>query len=167
MRFRVNIRVVYAKGSRNIDARYNMSLAAALAMNAAVTAGMGACHVLNEELVSKAHVSHGSALAMLLPSVMGFNLLACPEKFKKIAELLGENVSGLSEYEAAAKSVQAVKSIIKDLGLPQRMSDYGINDEDIQVMTEECFKNKLMIMNFWNPRDLNEKDIASIYKAAL
>jgi alcohol dehydrogenase class IV len=162
-----NIRLAYSKGTRNIEARYYMSFAASIAMNAAVTGGMGLCHVLNEELVSKAHISHGSALAILLPSVMEFNLISAPHKFAKVAELLGEDIQGLSEFDAGNKSIQGVKRLIHDLGLPKRMSDIGLNDDDIASMAKQCYDHKLMIISLWNPRDVNEKDIYNIFKAAL
>jgi len=50
---------------------------------------------------------------------MQYNMIANPARFAKLAELMGENISGLSLMDAAAKSAEAVRKLIKDLNLPQ------------------------------------------------
>jgi alcohol dehydrogenase class IV len=65
-----NLRQAYAKGQLNTESRYNMSVAAALAMNAMVAAGGGLGHYISEFLGPKAHASHGTTLSTILPAVM-------------------------------------------------------------------------------------------------
>lgn len=161
-----NILAAYNEGEKNMDARYNMSCAAALAMNAAITGGLNLAHLMNEYLQTKAHISHGTALAILLPSVIEFNLEANPAKFARLAELLGERTSGKSVREDAKKSVKAVKYLIRSLNLPQKMSEVGIKENDITSMAADCFKTKRQQLDN-NPRDTSEADIAQVYKAAL
>jgi alcohol dehydrogenase class IV len=57
------------------------------------------------------HVSHGLCCAMYLPPVMEFNLIACPSRFARIAELLGENIAGLPDHQAAKEAVMAVEEL--------------------------------------------------------
>ncbi len=100
-----NLRLAYHEGSKNIEARYNMSIAAALAIDGAFLASGGIVHSITELLGKKAHITHGTVCTLLLPHAMEFNLASNPAKFAKLAELMGENVSGLSAMDAAAKSV--------------------------------------------------------------
>lgn len=162
-----NILPAYAKGHKNIEARYNMSFAAALAMNSAITSGMGMCHIISELVQAKAHVSHGASLAIMLPAVMEYNLIGNPRKFAKIADLLGENVSGLSVADAGAKAVSAVRRLINDLRLPRTMSEVGIKEADIAPMSKQCYATAMTGINMWNPRDASEDDITQIYTSAL
>ena len=162
-----NIREVYAKGSQNVNARYNMSIAAALAMNAVVTGGIGLAHFMNESLGPKARISHGKAVAMLLPAVMEFNLISGPQKFSQVAELMGENTNGLSALDGAAKSVDAVRRLLKDLELPQRLEDVGITKTDIPEIARQTYDASLPVIEALNPRDATIEDISKILEAIL
>lgn len=162
-----NLRQAYAKGQQNIQARYNMSIAAALAMNAVIAGGIGLSHFLNEFVGPKAHVSHGTAVSLTLPAVMEYNLISNPAKFAKIAELMGENTSGLSTLDAAAKSVDVVKRLIKDLGIPQKMSNVGIKEADIPELARRCYEVSKPVIDAQNPRDATEKDVADILRESL
>ena len=126
-----NLRQSYAKGQLNLEARYNMSIAAAMAMNGMAAAGGGLSHFISEFLGPKSHASHGTTLSTTLPAVMEYNVMANPARFARLAELMGEDISGLSAVEAAVKAPAAVRKLIKDLNLPSRITDIGINETDI------------------------------------
>lgn len=143
-----------------------MSLAAVLAMNSMATGGLGICHPLNEIIQTKTHISHGKALAVLLPAVMEFNMSVNPEKFSKIAELLGEDILRLSITDAARKSVEAITKLIRDLDLPQTLSSVGINCGEISELAKLAYKTRYHAFKD-NPRDVQESDIENIFKAAL
>jgi alcohol dehydrogenase len=162
-----NLRQAYAKGKQNIEARYHMSIAAALAMNSAISAGIGLSHIINHHLGPRAHVSHGTAVSLTLPAVMEYNLVSNPARFARIAELMGENISGLSTLEAAAKSVEAVRRLMKDLNLPQKMSDVGIREADIPELARRCCELDQQLIDSLNPRDATEEDVARILRASL
>ena len=162
-----NLRLVYAKGQLNKEARYNMSIAASLAMNAVVTGGIGLSHIINDVLGPKTGVSHGTTVSLTLPAVMEYNLISNPSKFAVIASLMGENINGLSTLDAAAKSVKALKRLIKDLNLPQKLSQVGIKESDIAGLAKMCCKSEQPVIDAVNPRDATEEDIARILRASL
>ncbi len=159
-----NLPLVYARGN-NLEARYKMSVAAAFAMCGGGKPGLALVHFLGEPLGKKSHITHGMTCALLLPHVMEFNLISNPGKFAKIAELMGEEVRGLSLLDAAAKSVEAVRRLIKDLGMPQKLSDAStikITEADIPAMVEEVHtKHKI------NPRDVSSEDITKLFEATI
>jgi alcohol dehydrogenase len=161
-----SLRTAYAKGRRQIGARYNLSIAAALAIAAHTSSSAGLVHSLNYPLSVRAHVSHGTALAILLPHVMEFNLPACPDKYARVADIMGENVKGLAPMDAARKSVDAVRKLGQDLRLPQRMRDVGFEERDIEPALDFLFEYQVYGMEN-NPRDVTRDDIVEIYKAAL
>jgi alcohol dehydrogenase class IV len=162
-----SLRQAYAKGRQNPEARRNMTIAAAFAMNAVASSGIGLSHILNHHLGPKAHISHGTAVSLTLPAVMEFNLISNPAKFAAIAELMGENTEGLSTLEAAAKSVEAVRRLQKDLNLPQRLSDIGIKESDIPWLAKRCCELDQPLIDMVNPRDAAEEDIIWILLALL
>ncbi len=161
-----NLPLAYAKGN-NIEARYKMAIAASLGMSLGGRGKMGLplVHFLGEPLGKKAHITHGVSCALLLPHVMEFNLMSSPGKFARVAELMGENVAGLSLRDAAAKSVEAVRRLIEEIGLPQNLkeaSDVTITDAGIREMVEEVNSNHKL-----NTRDISSEDIAKIFRAAI
>lgn len=160
-----NIRPAYAKGCQNTKARYNMSVAAAFAMGGALASGPGLVHFLGDAI--KAKVSHGTICTILLPPVMEFNLPSNPAKFASLAKILGEQVDGLSILDAAAKSIDSVRSMIKDLELPQRLRDIGIKEADIADLAKKADAINHDVIALLNPRDANLKDIEHILHTAL
>lgn len=162
-----NLRQAYAKGQLNLEARYNMSVAAAMAMNGMAAAGGGLSHFTSEFIGPKSRTSHGTTLSTTLPAVMAYNMMANPAKFAKIAELMGEDISGLSTMEAAAKSVEAVRKLIKDLNLPSRISDIGIKEGDIAEIARKCYAATARPIAISNARDANEEDIIQLLKSCL
>jgi alcohol dehydrogenase class IV len=107
-------------------------------------------------------VPHGVANALLLPAVMEYNVFSCMEKFSRIAEAMGEKVEGLSVRKAAILAVEKVKSLTRDLGVPQRLSDLGIPHSALPQMAEEAMKVARPLEN--NPRPVSMEDAIRIYQ---
>lgn len=158
-----NLFKAFIKGQEDMESRYYMSLAACMGMNAAITAGMGLCHVIGENVQAKAHISHGASLAITLPAVMEFNLTSNPQKFANIAELLGENITDLSYEEVGSKSILAVKKLIDKIKLPKSMRDVGILKDDIETMAKHCFERDSIVIRMWTTRNVSELDLKQIF----
>jgi alcohol dehydrogenase class IV len=162
-----NLPIAYSKGSKNIEARYHLSIAASFAMYAACISGVGIGHFMGEPVQNRVHLSHGQACALMLPYAMDFHLIANQAKFAKIAEIMGEVISSISILDAAAKSVEAVRRLSKTMGMPQTLSDVGIKEADIPEMVKEMHAEKDFLIRLWNPRDVSPEDTTRIYKIAL
>ncbi|MDV0626446.1 1,3-propanediol dehydrogenase, partial [Klebsiella variicola subsp. variicola] len=104
---------------------------------------------------------HGVANAVLLPHVARYNLIANPEKFADIAELMGENITGLSTLDAAEKAIAAITRLSMDIGIPQHLRDLGVKEADFPYMAEMALKDGNA---FSNPRKGNEQEIAAIFR---
>ena len=63
-------------------------------------------------------VPHGALTARLLGPVMEYNYLGEPEKFARIALAMGEDIRGLSVWQAAEKAVEAVMRLTEDVEIP-------------------------------------------------
>jgi alcohol dehydrogenase len=160
-----NLRIAAAKGSKHIEARYKMALAAAFGMVAGSASGLGAAHAMSYPLAKKVHLTHGMGVCLMLPAVMEYNLPANPSKFARIALLMGESVVGLSETEAACRSVNAVRDLIRDVKMPQGLREVGIGKEDIPIFVEFLFQ-AFPVVKELNPRDITPEDAGRIYEAA-
>ncbi|MES9791998.1 iron-containing alcohol dehydrogenase, partial [Priestia megaterium] len=156
-----NLRQAYSQGE-NYEARKNVMLGSMIAGMAFPQVGLGNAHALAHPLGGYYDVPHGVANAILLPYVMEFNLVACPERFKDIAEAMGENTNGLSIMEAAQKAVQSVEELVKDTSIPT-LNTFNIEEKDLERLAEDALKDNNCNSN---PRKTNLNHLIEIYKQA-
>lgn len=103
---------------QNLEARSNMLVASMFGGLCFDYAGLGAVHACSHPLGAHFGLSHGLATAIMLPAVMEFNLMACPELYRDIAVALGVDISGMNLFGAAEAAPRAVRRLMDDLGLP-------------------------------------------------
>ena len=159
-----NLPIAYAKRD-NIRARFNMIIAAALAGLAWASGGIGAVHGLAYILETEYHLAHATAAAIMLPYVMDYNKIGNLKKYAKIAQAMGENIEGLSDYEAAEKSISTIERLFESVKISIRLADYGVSKEDLPKLVEGGMKQARLFVP--NPRDLTENDVSDIYSRAL
>ena len=157
-----NLRLAYANGA-NLAARENMLHASCLAGMAFSNTQNGLDHAMALAIGGKFHLPHGLLTAFILPWVMEFNLIADPQKFIAIARAFGENTRKLSEIDAARLSVKAVKSLLDDIGISYRLSDYGVPREEFGSLAKATVGAVRLISN--NPRSVTEQDVVRILEA--
>lgn len=158
-----NLRQVVANG-QDLAAREAMALGATLAGLAFSNVGVAVVHALEYPLGGATHCSHGAGNGLLLPFVMRFNLPARVSRFARIAELLGEDISGLDEQAAAETSITALERLKADIGIPARLRDLGVTRDQIPVFAEKAFAVKRILRV--NPRPVTARDLESILESA-
>ena len=154
-----NLRKAYANGD-NREARENMLYASCLAGMAFSNTQNGLDHALALAIGGKFHLPHGLLTAFILPWVMEYNLPANPQKFIQIARAFGENTDGLPEIEAARLSVKAIKSLLTDMDISYKLSQYNIPREEIPGLAKAAIGAVRLISN--NPRKATEKDVIKL-----
>lgn len=164
-----NLPGAHASGGQNMQARYAMALAASLGIAAAMSTGGGGvlAHGMAYPLRDMAPlpVSHGASVSVLMPHIMRFQLPSNLSRFARIATLMGERVDSLPLYEAALKSADAVKRLSAQLGMPQRLRDFGITKEDIPRLVESMFELRAVHANT-SCRPASPDEVAHIYEEA-
>ena len=158
-----NLPQAYAKGN-HVKARYNMLLAANLSGMAFASGGLGAVHGLAYVLGTEYHMSHGRSNAIMLPHVMAFNKVGNLRKYAAIAEAMGESTEGLSLYEAADLSIEAVLNLMEAVNVSPWLNDYDISENDLPKMVSGGMAQARLFVP--NPRDLTEDDVRAIYTNA-
>ena len=107
---------------------------------------------------------HGVANAVLLPHVEEFNMDACGEKFRDIAEALGVSTGGMSTAEANNAAIDAIKSLSKRIGIPAGLAELGVKEEDFDKLADQALADAC---TGGNPKTVTKKDIINIYKNAI
>lgn len=152
------------KEGENIEARTQMAYAQFLAGMAFNNALLGNVHALAHPLGGVYDLPHGLCNAILLPYVMKYNLQAKPDKFRNIALALGANVARLTMGEAAEMAVKAVQELAKQIGIPERLSEIGVKEEDLPRLAEMASKDPCAL---FNPRESKYEDFLELLRNAL
>lgn len=148
----------------NADARNGMAVAQYIAGMAFSNVGLGLVHGMAHPMGSLFDVPHGVANALLLPTIMEFNMLACLSKYPEIAKAMGIDVSGMTKEQASQAACDAVKDLAIKVGIPQHLSELGITAEDIPALAQQALED---VCTPGNPRDVTLDDIKALYAKVL
>lgn len=143
--------------------REDMALGQYIAGMGFSNVGLGVVHGMAHPLGAFYDTPHGIANAVLLPYVMEYNAEYTGEKFKYIAEAMGVDTTGMSQAEYRAAAVNAVKQLSKDVGIPEKLHEIGVKEEDLQALSESAFAD---VCTGGNPRPCTVESILGIYKTA-
>jgi alcohol dehydrogenase class IV len=150
----------------DLVARGNMSFAALLA-GLALDAGTVYGHSMAYVVARRYHLAHGVSTGMALPYAMELNRRAQEAKLVTLAQVLGEDLTGLTSEMAAIRAVQAVHGLVVDLRLPASLRVLGVPKEETPAMSTECLQRyprtnnpqpmteddaRLLFANFWAGR---------------
>lgn len=149
---------------QNPVGRNGMAIAQYIAGMAFSNVGLGLVHGMAHPMGSLFDIPHGVANALLLPTVMEFNMPYCLDKFPKIAEAMGVDISGMTKEDASKAACEAVKSLSIEVGIPQHLSDLGITESDIPALAEQALND---VCTPGNPRPVTIDDIITLYKKVL
>lgn len=149
---------------QNPTGRNGMAVAQYIAGMAFSNVGLGLVHGMAHPMGSIFDIPHGVANALLLPTVMEYNLPYCLDKFPKVAEAMGVDISGLNNEEASQAACEAVRSLAIEVGIPQHLSELGIKETDIPALAEQALND---VCTPGNPRPVNLEDIIALYKKVL
>ncbi|MGF2614528.1 iron-containing alcohol dehydrogenase [Rossellomorea vietnamensis] len=152
------------KDGENKQARIDMSHGSYIAGLAFFNAGVAGVHALAYPLGGQFHISHGESNAVLLPYVMGYIRKSCPTRMADILNALGGNSLYLSDDEASYKCVEELVRLVKDVGIPQTLSEFDIPESALESLTQDGVKQKRLLAR--SPLPLGEEDIRKIYRSA-
>ncbi len=152
------------RDGRDLEARDGMALGATLAGMSFSNVGVAAVHALEYPVGGATHCSHGAGNGLLLPFVMRFNLSVRRPEFAAIARLLGENLQGLDEEQAAERAIAAVEKLRADIGIPQRLRELGVKETQLRPFAEKAFGIQRILRV--SPRFPNVEDLLGILQAA-
>ncbi|MBQ0074979.1 MAG: lactaldehyde reductase [Prevotella sp.] len=144
--------------------REGMALAQYIAAQAFSNVGLGLVHGMAHPMGSLHDIPHGVANALLLPTIMEFNMPKCIEKYGVIAKTMGVDTTGMTAEQAAQAAVDAVKALSIRVGIPQTLTELGIKEENIPALAAQAIAD---VCTPGNPRDVTEAEIIELYKKVL
>lgn len=144
--------------------RNGMAEAQYIAGMAFSNVGLGLVHGMAHPMGSLFDIPHGVANALLLPTIMEFNMPKCLDKYPQIAEAMGGDIKGMTREEASQAAVDSVRALAVKVGIPQHLSELGISEKDIPALAEQALAD---VCTPGNPRDVTLDEIIALYKSVL
>lgn len=150
------------KDGKNVEAREALafgSLYGGLCLGPVNTA---AVHALSYPLGGEFHIPHGLSNAILLPSVMKFNMPANVKRHAEVAIALGCE-PGKNDEETAQRGVEFIYRLAEAVGIPKKLTDLGIPQTAVPGMAKAAMQVQRLLKN--NPREVTEQDALEIYNS--
>ena len=125
--------------------------------------GLGIVHSMAHSLGAYFDTPHGVANALLLPHVLKFNGVVCPQLYRNMGYAFGLDMSETTDEEAIDKVVEAVKELSVKLNIPQTLREIGIPHDMIPTIANQAINDACTP---GNPREVTVEDIIDIYESA-
>jgi alcohol dehydrogenase class IV len=95
---------------------------------------------------------------------MLFNLEEVPDLMADIALAMGAAPANMPAADAGAEAVAAMHELTRKIGLPQRLQDVGVTDEQLAECSELALTDGSVV---YNPRMVMEaEEVLDIYRKA-
>lgn len=146
------------EGSKDLNHWDQLSLASTLGGMVINTAGVTALHGMEHPVSGLKDAVHGRGLAALAPFVFEASIKGAPHKFSALSRLLG----GEGEWDFTDQ----IRSLITRLGLTEGLKDMGVEESDLNWLTENCFKVSAPSMAN-HPVVFTPEEVKEIYRKSL
>jgi alcohol dehydrogenase class IV len=150
------------RDGNDMEARDGVMLASLAAGCAFGTAGTAAAHALQYPVGNLTHSAHGDGVATLLPFVMQYNRVACPEAFADLARTIG--LQGDTDDALSQAFIDAAADLIYAVGIPRTLAELGLKADQQDYVAETSLNSARLIKN--NPRPLDLAAMQTITRAA-
>ncbi|MBW2624459.1 MAG: iron-containing alcohol dehydrogenase, partial [Deltaproteobacteria bacterium] len=115
--------------------------------------------------VEEAMIPHGQAVTITAPAAFRFTAPIWPEKHAHAAWLLGADIEGLSDMEAAMTLPETLIQLMQDIGFPNGISAMGYTEADIRQIVEGTLKQQRMLVGC--PRPVGEEALIKIARESM
>lgn len=160
-----NLVTAYENGS-DIAAREAMARGSLQAGMSFSNASVALVHGMSRPIGALFHVPHGISNAMLLPAVLEFSFDDSIPQLASLAPYFIDNVSALSETEAAREVIVAIKALCRRLDIPN-LKGYGINEAAFKEAIPKMVHDAIASGSPANhPRIPTDEELAQLYEIA-
>ena len=152
----------YVSDRSNLAACESMLIGSLFAGIAFSHARLGDVHAMSHPVSAYFDVAHGVANAVLLPTVVDYNMTYANEKYKYIYDCICEKP--LSDDTFTPEMLAAEIRVLNDeLGIPSSLSEVGVDSSLFDKMADDAMKSGIILVN---PRPTTKKDILALYAQA-
>jgi len=154
----------------NYEARATLMWAGSLSHNDLTGVGRPyfmVCHQLEHEMSGLYdHIAHGAGLACIFPAWAKYAYKENVGRFAQYAvHVWNCEMDYANPEKTALAGIEATEKFFASIGMPIRMSELGVKQEDIAVMSHKCTNFGTRVLPTYS--DYTEKEISEVYEIAL
>lgn len=150
------------KNLNDLEARKALAMAQYMAGMSFTNVGLGIVHSMAHPLSAFYDVPHGVANALILPYVLKFNSVACEDKMVTLAKAFDHEFDERYGSEAATeRCIELINTFNSVAGLPHKLKDINVNEEDIDALAREALNDAATPDN---KREVDIEDFKKLYK---
>lgn len=153
----------YVANRGDVEAAENMLVGSLFAGIAFSWARLGNVHAMSHPVSAYFDVPHGVANAILLPTILEYNMLADKGKYLKIFNYVSRVKSSADRF-LPQMLVDEIKELNASLGIPDGLAAVGVREDKIEAMADDAMKSGNIQVN---PRSSGKKDIMRLYREAM
>lgn len=139
--------------------RHNMMMASLMAGLAFSNAGLGLVHAMAHSLGGFLGLPHGECNALLLEKVVHFNHDAAPDKYHRLACIMG--VDTAAAENKAQNISEGIAALRKAVGIHQSLRDMGVSTSDLDHLARMAGMDPCLATN---PREASFQEIRRIFE---
>lgn len=161
--------LVAVNNGENKEARYRLAIASTAAGIAFSNSMVGAVHAIGHTIGAIAHVHHGTAMAILLPHVMNYNLDKMADLYAPIFRMIEPECqdSLLSNQQKSREVIKWIQETNEHLNLvcnmPDSLEKAGVKENQLAEIAKLSLNDGAMIAN---PKEIDAKDALEILNNA-
>ena len=125
-------------------------------------ARLGDVHAMSHPVSAYFDVAHGVANAVLLPTIVDYNMTYASEKYKYIYDCICEKPLDNDSFTPEMLAAE-IRVLNDELGIPSSLSEVGVDSSLFDKMADDAMKSGNILVN---PRPTTKKDILALYAQA-
>jgi alcohol dehydrogenase len=151
----------------NYELRETILYCGTMALNGILQMGLRgdwATHRIEHAVSAVYDIPHAGGLAILFPNWMKHVLDENVARFKQLAiRVFDVNPEGKSDREVALEGIEKLREFWSSIGAPSRLADYGIGEENLELMADKAMAHD----ELGRFKQLNRDDVLAILRASL
>ncbi|MBB3909204.1 iron-containing alcohol dehydrogenase [Anoxybacteroides rupiense] len=151
----------------NYEWRETILYSGTMALNGFLQMGLRgdwATHNIEHAVSAVYDIPHGGGLAILFPNWMKHVVDENVTRFKQLAvRVFDVDSTGKSDRDTVLEGIEKLRQFWTSIGAPSRLADYGIGDEQLELMADKA----MAFGEFGRFKSLNREDVLAILRASL
>jgi alcohol dehydrogenase len=119
---------------------------------------LGAAHACANPLTARYGTTHGIAIAVMLPRVVGWNAEIADDRYGELAGL-----AGLGTMHGGTALGDRLAAMIRAAALPASLEEIGVREEDLPDLARDAAGQWT---GTFNPRPFDAEAALALYRAA-
>lgn len=144
-----------------LAARGNMLLGAHLAGAAIENSMLGATHALANPLTAHFDITHGLAIAVMLPYVIEYNASVVGTSYGRLGSDL--DICAIDDPHAGKTIADFVRKLTERAGLGMNLKTLGVDRSQLSLLADEAAKQWT---GTFNPRSVDATSLLRLYESA-